>query len=49
MSKVQVIKKVQKGTKAFRELFFKNRQKAKQEGRKTFSVGPFKKYSCYKK
>ena len=39
MSKVQVIKK---GTKAFRELFFKNRQKAKKEGRKTFSVGSFK-------
>ncbi len=39
MSKVQAIKK---GTKAFRELFFKNRQKAKKEGRKTFSVGPFK-------
>ena len=42
MSKVQVIKKVKKGTKAFRELFFKNRQKAKEEGRKTFSVGSFK-------
>ena len=39
MSKVQVIKK---GTKAFRDLFFKNRQKAKKEGRKTFSVGSFK-------
>ena len=46
MSKVQAIKKgtqsIKKGTKAFRELFFKNRQKAKKEGRKTFSVGSFK-------